>query len=160
VANILYPTRGGDNTYRNQDRVIDLVREQKAKLLLLYVSSVRFLDRFASPVPVDLVKSQLDEMGEFLLAMAQERAEKQSVKAETMVKRGAFLEVLREVIEEHEINVVILGRPTTETALTTTEYISEVAQFLAAKRGVEVLVVDEGEIVERYQPGQGPEESS
>jgi len=161
VTTILYPTRGGDNTYRNQDRVIDLARERQAELLLLYVSDVRFLDHFASPVPVDLVKAELDEMGEFLLAMAQERAEKRGVKAETMVKRGAFTDVLLEVIEKCEANVVTLGRPTTETAITTAEYISEVAQFLVARTGAAVLVIDEGVIVESYpSDDQGDEESA
>jgi nucleotide-binding universal stress UspA family protein len=155
VVNILYPTRGADHSYRNQDRVISLVREQEASLLFLYVSDVRFLDRFASPVPVELVKSQLDETGEFLLAMAQERAEKQEVKASTLVRRGAFLDVLQEVIQEHEIDTVVLGRPAEETAITAPGYIDEVAQSLAAESGVEVLIVDGGEIVQRFQPRQG-----
>lgn len=149
---ILYPTRGGDSSFRNQDRVITLAQERGAALMLLYVSNVRFLDRFAAPVPVELVEAELDEMGEFLLAMAQERVEKAGVQVTTAVRHGRFRAALKEIIEAHAVSTVVLGQPERETAITTREYIGEVARFLVDETGVEVLVVDQGEIVERYSP--------
>jgi hypothetical protein len=72
MTTILRPTRGGEASYPNQDRAIKLAKERDADLLLLYVANVHFLDRLAGPVIVD-VETELEEMGEFLLALAQER---------------------------------------------------------------------------------------
>ena len=150
MATILYPTRAGDGTYRNLDRAAELAREQNAELLLLYVSNVRFLDHFAAPVPVGLIEEELDELGEFLLAMAQERAEKSNIKVAAIVRHGAFRQALKDVIDEHGVAIVILGRPTHDTSNTTTEYISNAAQMLVSDLGVEVYVVDDGKFVEHY----------
>ena len=63
MSTILYPTRGGDSTYLNQDWVFELTREEGASLLLLYVSNVRFLDLLAGPARLDLMEAELDEFG-------------------------------------------------------------------------------------------------
>jgi hypothetical protein len=157
MANVLYPTRGADPTYRNQDGVIEYAREQGATLFFLYVSDVRFLDHFASPVPVDLVRAEIDEMGEFMLAMAQERAERKGVQAQTLVRSGEFLDVLSDVVRDLAVEVVILGRPARETAITTPEYIGNLARTLEADLEVEVLVVDDGEIVDPFAPDAMPD---
>lgn len=152
VANILYPTRGGDTTYRNQDRAAALAKERGETLLLLYISNVHFLDHTAGPVHMDLVQKELDELGEFLLALAQERAQNSGVKAETLVLHGEFRQALRQMIREYEIAAVVLGRPAHDKALTTVEYISQIAQSITKDLGVEAFVVHEGEFVEHYQP--------
>ncbi len=154
---ILYPTRGGDPSFRNQDRVIELAREREAVLLLLYVSNVSFLDRFAPRISVELVEAELDEMGEFLLAMAQERVEKAGLKATTAVRHGRFRPALKEIIQEYGVTTVVLGQPEQDTAITTHEYISQVAQFLVDETQVEVIVVERGEIVDSYAPNSREE---
>ena len=109
MTTILRPTRGGETSNPNQDRAIALAKERDADLLLLYVANVHFLDRLAGPVIVD-VETELEEMGEFLLALAQERAEKAGVRAKTLVLRGEFREALEQVIQEHEeVTTVVLG---------------------------------------------------
>ncbi|GMQ79340.1 MAG: hypothetical protein BMS9Abin02_1921 [Anaerolineae bacterium] len=152
MSTILYPTRGGDSTYLNQDWVFELARGKDASLLLLYVSNVSFLDLLAGPARLDLMEAELDELGEFLLAMAQERAETAGVTAGLVVRRGSFRDALQEVVLEHQVNIVILGYPSQETALTTHEYINSLAQFLQDECAVEVYVIDEGEIIEHYLP--------
>jgi nucleotide-binding universal stress UspA family protein len=150
VATILYPTRAGDSAHHNQDRAIAMARERKASLLLLYVSNVRFLDHLAGPAKVYLVEAELDELGEFMLAMVKDRAEKAGVQAEMVIRHGEFRQALMELIAEREITAAILGRPTHDTAITTLDYISEVARSLAAESGLEVFIIHEGEIVEQY----------
>ncbi|MGW8319696.1 MAG: universal stress protein [Candidatus Promineifilaceae bacterium] len=152
---ILYPTRAGDVTHRNQDRVIALAKERQAKLIFLYVSNVRFLDHIASPVPLDLVEEELDELGEFVLIMAQERAEKAGLAAEAVIRRGGFRDALKSVIGEYEVTTVVLGLPAEETAITTVDYIHDVADMLRDETGVEVLIIDQGEIVESFSDRGG-----
>jgi len=150
VATILHPTRGGESSYPNQDLAIALARERNDHLVLLYVSNVRFLNTIASPVPVDLVEAQLDELGEFMLAMAQERAEKAGVTTDMVVRHGMFNKALKDVIEEYGAGTIILGSPADDTAVTTTEYMQDLVQFLLAETNAEVIVVHGGQIVAEH----------
>jgi nucleotide-binding universal stress UspA family protein len=152
VTTILRPTRGGESSYANQDRAIALAKERDADLLLLYVANVHFLDRVAGPVIVD-VETELEEMGEFLLALAQERAEKAGVRAETVVLHGDFREALQQVIQEHEeITTAVLGSAAGGTGVTPPGYLEDLVQWFQTEYGIEVIVVDGGEIIEHHTP--------
>jgi nucleotide-binding universal stress UspA family protein len=152
MTTILRPTRGGEASYANQDRAVALAKDRDADLLLLYVSNVHFLDRVAGPVIVD-IEAELDEMGEFLLALAQERAEMAGVRAKTLVLRGQFREALRQVIQEHEeVTTVVLGSAAGGTGVTTPGYLEDLVQWCHTECGIEVIVVDGGEIIEHHEP--------
>ena len=152
MTTILRPTRGGESSNANQDRAIALAKERDADLLLLYVSNVHFLDRVAGPVLVDIA-AELDEMGEFLLAMAQERAEQAGVHAKSLVLRGVFREALAQVLKEHpEVTTVVLGAAVEGTSVTPAGYLEDLVRWCHAEHGVEVIVVHEGEIVEHLEP--------
>ena len=127
MSTILYPTRGGDTTYLNQDWVFELTREEGASFIFLYVSNVRFPDLLAEPARLGLMEAELDELGEFLLAVAQERAETAGVAAGTAVRRGSCRDALKEVLLEHQVATVVLGFPSQDTALTTHDYINSLA---------------------------------
>jgi nucleotide-binding universal stress UspA family protein len=157
MTTILYPTRGGDNTYANQDWVFEFAKELQARLLLLYVSNVRFLDTMRTPVSIDRVWKELDELGEFLLTMAQDRADKVGVTAEKALRHGSFRDALIEVINKENVSIVVLGRPAQYTAITTAVYIMGVAKKLTAETGVEVYLLHEGQVIEHIQPGSVPE---
>ena len=148
---ILCPTRGGKDSYANQDRAIAISKDRGCEVLFLYVTNVEFLGLTAAPKLID-VEHEMDEMGEFMLTMAQERAEKAGVKALTLVKRGQFRKVLAEVIEEHHIETVVLGSSAGGTGVVTGEYIQGLVDEISAKTGVEFIVVDQGEIVSTFKP--------
>jgi nucleotide-binding universal stress UspA family protein len=150
MKKILTPTRGGEASQPNQDRAIQIAKEQGAELNFLYIADVSFLDRLASPVLVDM-EAELSEMGEFVLAIAQERAAKQGVEAQALVRSGNFSEVLAEVIEEYDIDTLILGSPASEAALTTREYLTNLTEELGERFDLEILLLSEGEIVYEYK---------
>ena len=146
---ILCLTRGGRDSYPNQDRAIALAKERATGLLFLYVSNVQFLGLTASPVLVD-IETELDELGDFMLAMAKERAEKAGVQVVTTVRRGVFRRVIKDILKEYPIQTVVMGRPGLETGITTTEYINELVQEIGQESGVEFIVVHQGEIVNHF----------
>lgn len=151
MATILYPTRGGPSSYPNQDLAIALARERGARLIFLYVSDVRFLDRVASPVLVD-VEAELDELGEFMLTMAQDKAERAGVTADVAVRRGVFRDALKEMIAEHSVDTVIVGRSREDEGLTSHEYLEMLAELLQQEAGLqEMIIADEGEVVESFR---------
>ncbi len=144
MPTILYPTRGGRSSYPNQDYVFTLAREQNARLLLLYISNVEFLGLVARAKVVDL-ETELDHMGEFLLAMAQERAQQAGIQADILVRRGSFEQVLRQVIQEFEVDTVVLGAPSQETGVTTQEFMRSLSEKLAAETGASVHLIQDGQ---------------
>lgn len=148
---ILCPTRGGKGSYPNQDRAIAIAKERGAEVLFLYITNVQFLGLTAAPKLID-IENEMDEMGEFMLTMAQERAENASVNALTRVQRGQFREVLIDFIEEHRIDTAVLGSSAGGTGVITAEYIQELVDEISGKTGVEFIVVDQGEIVSTYKP--------
>lgn len=139
MATILCPTRGGEASYPTQDRAIRLARDRGAELIFLYVTDVRFLTKGSGAVVADL-EEELDDMGQFLLTMAQERAEKEGVTAARAVRRGSFREALLAEIEESAVETVVLGTPSGEDRLTTEEYLQNLAENLRTEVGVEVIL--------------------
>lgn len=145
---ILCPTRGGKSSIPNQQWAIRLAKERNARLIFLYVSDVRFLDNLSSPLLVD-VAHELDEMGEFLLAMARDRAIQAGVEAEILVRQGIFREALADVINEKAVDTVVIGKSSEGVGVTTERYLAILANTVREK-GVEMLVVEAGELVQRY----------
>ena len=148
MKTILAPTRGGERSFPNQDYAIRLAKERKARLIFLYINDVQFLNTVASPVIVDVAKDELEEMGEFLVAMARERALKGEVDAETLVKNGGFQEVLDEVIQDFEVTTLAMGTSNEETGVTTHGYMRDLSGELSEKYGIEVILLRNGEALE------------
>jgi nucleotide-binding universal stress UspA family protein len=148
MKTILAPTRGGERSFPNQDYAIQLAKDRRARLLFLYVNDVQFLNLVASPISVAVATDELEEMGEFLVAMARERAEKAGVEAETVVKNGVFRDVLEEAIREYEVDTLALGTSSEETGLTTQAYMRDLGEQFSRDFGVEVILLRDGEALE------------
>ena len=151
MAKILSPTRGGEPSYLNQDRAITIAKERKAKLIFLYISDVQFNHQVADPILED-VAAELEEIGEFLLSMAQERAAEAGLEVEAIVKSGHFREVLEMAIKELAVDTIILGSSQEDSSLTTTDYLRDLSTELAKNFSVEVILLRGGEILENIRP--------
>jgi nucleotide-binding universal stress UspA family protein len=148
---ILCPTRGGQASYPNQDRAIAIAKEREVEILFLYITNVEFLDHTPMAKVVDL-ESEMDEMGEFMLTMAQERAENRGVRARIAVRRGEFRDVLKDIVSEHEIQTIVLGSSAGGTGVVTPEFLHDLAEDISCTTGVEFIVVDQGKVVSTYKP--------
>lgn len=148
MKTILYTTRGGQTSYQNQDAVIKLAREEKAKLIFLYVSNVQFLEKCGHVSHTRVVEEELEDLGEFLLAMACERAEKAGWKAEAIVRQGVFLEAVNEVIREHQVDTFVIGAPGSTHAVTTTDFLQNLIQEIKETHQIEVLVIQDGHLID------------
>ncbi|MBN1967341.1 MAG: universal stress protein [Anaerolineae bacterium] len=139
ISTILCATRGGEASVRTQMRAIELARERGASLLFLYVADVRFLDRLSGTMVVD-VATELEHMGEFLLLMAKERAEKAGVEAATVVKRGEFRDALVSAAQEAEASLIVLGSPE-EGGHTQRDFLEALAASISEECGIETIIV-------------------
>jgi len=148
---ILCPTRGGRASYPNQDHAIALAKQRSVDLLFLYVTNVQFLGLTALPKVVD-IETELEEMGEFLLVMAQERAGKAGVKAFATVRSGVFRKVLKEVIQEYPVNTIVMGTSAQSTGVITPEFVKDLAAEISRDANVEFIILYEGEVVDTFRP--------
>jgi len=113
MTTILCATRGGEAGYRTQDHAIALAKEKDAELLFLYVIDLQFLDMIAAPIVVD-VEDEVNDMGEFLLLMAKERAAEQGVSARTVCHKGKVRKEIVKAVRKYKASYVVLGRPVDE----------------------------------------------
>ncbi len=143
---ILCSTRGGKDSYPNQDWAIEMAKERQAELVFLYVSNVQFLSTTARAKLVD-IETELDHMGDFLLTMAQERAQAAGVQARTSVQRGVFHEVLKHQIQEIGADVVVMGSSRRSTTPITTEYLEQIGEQISRETGVYFVVLTDGEVL-------------
>jgi nucleotide-binding universal stress UspA family protein len=111
MKKILCATRGGEASLRTQDKVIAMAKEEGATILFLYIVDVEFLRVTARGVRPDVVLAEMEHMGEFLLAMACERAAAQGVNAEICLRHGPLIEALESAAREEGADAIAFGRP-------------------------------------------------
>ncbi len=147
---ILSPTRGGEKSYPNQDFAIQLAKEMDAKLIFLYVSDVKFDNQLSTPVLIDLA-AELEDMGAFLLAMAQERASKSGIKADIVVRSGTFRELVETLIPQYEVSTLVLGSSNEDSGHTSNDYMQQLSQALADAHIIEVLLLRDGQLLNEFK---------
>ncbi len=141
MGKILCATRGGEASYRTQDAAIALAQERGDELLFLFVVDTRFLDKGRRAVRPDVVAEEMGHMGEFLLTMAQERAQKQGVAADYLLRRGRFRDELKAAAREEGVGLVVLGRPSGEESAFVPADLQAFAAEIEAETGVEAVIV-------------------
>ena len=143
MAKIICATRGGEASRSTEDYAIALAKERDAELVFLYVVETSFMDRIAAPVVVD-VGAQIEKLGDFLLAVVQERAAREGVQARVLHRHGRVREEIKNCILEEGADIVVLGRPRGEESIFAETGVSPFAEELERETGAEVILVGEG----------------
>jgi nucleotide-binding universal stress UspA family protein len=107
---ILCAARGGEASYRTQQAAIALAKERQDELVFLYVIDLSFLNKTAAPIVVD-IENELEQMGNFFLLMAKERAAEQGIDVRTLTRKGSVREEIIKTVQEEGATTVLLGRP-------------------------------------------------
>jgi nucleotide-binding universal stress UspA family protein len=141
MARILCATRGGEASYRTQDAAITLAQERGDELLFLFVVDVEFLRRTSRAVRPDVVKAEMEKMGEFLLAMAQERAQKQRVAADYVLRHGDLRPELMAAARELDVALVVLGKPAGKENAFALKDLEDFAAEIEAETGVQARII-------------------
>jgi nucleotide-binding universal stress UspA family protein len=141
MGKILCATRGGEASYRTQDAAIALAQERGDELRFLYVVDIRFLDRTARAVRPDVVTAEMEKLGEFLLAMAQERAQKHGVEADYILRHGDLREELTAAARESDVSLVVLGKPAGAESAFVPTGLEALAAEIEAETGTPVCIL-------------------
>jgi len=136
---ILCSTRGGPESYRNQDKAIAYAKDRGDSLLFLYVVDLHFLDKTAAPIVVD-VGEEVQEMGEFMLLIAKERAKEQGVEAKTISRIGEVREEIKKVAVEEDVSSVLFGQPSGEGSAFQLAELEEYAAEIERETGIETII--------------------
>jgi len=138
MAKILCAIRGGNESQRLQDIGIDLAKERGEGIVFLYVVNTEFLATASSALR-ESVTNEMEKLGDFLLLMAQERAKRQDVVAETILRHGYLQEEFEAAASAPEISRVLLGKPG-EGGFFSMKSLEAVAAEIEEKCQVEVLI--------------------
>jgi nucleotide-binding universal stress UspA family protein len=139
---IVCATQGGEVSRRTQEKAIALAEEQGAELIFLYVVDPSFV----GPVDDSLVEALKDEMarlGRALLRIAQARAHKQGLTAQTVVSHGSVQQSIIDYLRQVEASTLVIGTPRTGATSQsfTLEGIQNFVQSVRQETGVEAVVV-------------------
>jgi len=139
MGKILCATRGGEASWRTQDEAIKLAKKRGDELIFLYVADMSFLDKIAAPVVID-AGSSVERMGEFLLAMAQERAREKGLEVQVIIREGKTREEIKAAAKELEVDGVVLGLPA-EEGVFRKQALQAFAREIEEETGAEVVLV-------------------
>jgi hypothetical protein len=141
MKRILCATRGGEASRRTQDAVIAMAKEEGASILFLFVVDVEFLRLTARGVRPDVVLAEMEHMGEFLLAMACERAQAQGVEAEPCLRHGPLLDALESAAVEEKVDAVAFGRPVGPDSTFSLSDLERLCQRIEKDTGVKTFIL-------------------
>jgi len=141
MGKILCATRGGEASYRTQDKAIELALQRGDELVFLYVVNIEFLNKTAAPIVVD-VATEIERMGEFLLAMAQERAREAGVEASLITRKGDVRQQIKAAAVEESVDLVVLGRPADEASLFKLEALRAFAAEIEEETGIPAVILE------------------
>jgi nucleotide-binding universal stress UspA family protein len=140
MAKILCATRGGEASYRTQEAAIALAKERQCEIVFIYVVDLGFLDRTAAPIVVN-VENELDQMGNFFLIIAKEKAAAQGVVAHTITRQGSVREEIIQSVREEGATIVVLGRPAGDESAFQAASMEAFAKQIVAQTNAEAIVV-------------------
>ncbi|MBN1314876.1 MAG: universal stress protein [Anaerolineales bacterium] len=139
MRKILCATRGGEASYRTQDAVIERALEEDATILFLYVVDLEFLKHTSHGTRPHIVRQEMDRMGNFLLAMACERAANKGVTAHPILEHGKFDQALIQAAQEEKVTLIAFGRPAEESVFQMSG-LQELAQRIELETGVKTEI--------------------
>jgi nucleotide-binding universal stress UspA family protein len=120
-----------------------LAKQHNARLTYVYAVDIDFLRGSVGGMSTSLAGDGLERLGEHILSYVEELAQSQGVTPKKIVRRGAVLEVLKQVILEEKADLLILGhedRTFFEKALFKGEVEGHIEE-LKQQTGTEVTVI-------------------
>ena len=141
---IVCATRGGEASQVAQDLAIRLALQNGEELVFFYVADTAVLEHTSDTRPHEIARD-LSRMGEFILTIAQERAQEAGVQKATWVCRlGTMREELKAYLLETGAEKLVLGRPVAQGVeqVFTQTGLDEFAAELEADTGVQIILAD------------------
>ena len=134
---------GSESSQKAALEAARLAKEHQAVLTYVYAVDVKFLKGLTIELTPDFAEKTLEHLGGHILERAEESSDAQGVTPRKVIRSGAVLEVLKQVIGEEKADLLVLGheaRSFFEKILFGGE-VEDHVQELIKQTGVNVLVV-------------------
>ena len=134
---------GSEPSQKAAGEAARLAKENQAGLAYVYAVDVKFLKGLTIQLTPDFAEKTLEHLGGHILERAEATAQAQGVTPRKIIRSGAVLEVLKQVIAEEKADLLGLGhedRSFFEKILFGGE-VEDHVQELIKQTGVNVLVV-------------------
>jgi nucleotide-binding universal stress UspA family protein len=141
MGKILCATRGGEASLLTQQAAIELAKQNGDELVFVYIYDVEFLSHARYVLRSDVVEDAMDNMAEFLMTMAVERAGKAGVTARYIIRHGQIDEQLIEAAIDEKATLVVLGKPADDEGRFDAERLAELVARLREATGIEFRVL-------------------
>ncbi len=113
MSGIVCAVRGGPDSQSTMQKAISLALEVDLPLYFLYVVNLDFLSHTQS-ARISTITEELNQMGEFILLSAQEKAQSKGVQAQGVVRHGNVREEIVNFAKEISADYVVIGLPVGE----------------------------------------------
>ncbi len=144
TTRIICATRGGKDSQLTHQCAIRLATEQNAEVLFLYVFDLNALHRMATPIVIN-PEAQVKQMLHFLQTTAQGQAQQAGVPARVIVRTGSLIEQIRELAEEENASLVVLGASSENRGLFEERALASFAVEIERITGVTVHIAGMGD---------------
>jgi nucleotide-binding universal stress UspA family protein len=141
MPGIICAIRGGPDSQPTIEKAISLAKEVSLPLYFLYVVNLDFLSHTQSS-RVSTISEEMGEMGEFILLIAQQKASKQGITAEGVVRHGKVREEIINLSKELTADYVVLGLPLgqEEADIFAVDRIKEFGRAIEEETGASVVL--------------------
>ena len=109
IQKILVPTDGSDHSTRAAEYAISIAKVQKAQITIVYVVDEIVIDQFSKPAERECIESELKDDGKRFVNFAVGLAEKEGVKATSMLVRGRPFEQIVNIAKGMNIDLIVMG---------------------------------------------------
>jgi nucleotide-binding universal stress UspA family protein len=141
MSGIVCAVRGGPDSKPTINKSIELAKLTDLTIHFLYVVDLDFLTHSSSS-RVATITTEMDQMGEFILLVAQEKAESQNITADGSVRHGIVRDEIISFCREIQADYVILGQPHTrrEENVFTRDLLQKFVERVEEESGTKVVL--------------------
>jgi nucleotide-binding universal stress UspA family protein len=118
-----------------------MAKDEGSSIIFLYVVDVEFLRYTARGVRPDVVSTEMEHMGEFLLALAVELAASQGVEAEMVLRHGRLPDALKSAARDVNADAIAFGRPAGVDSSFSLDDLEALAATIEEETGIKTFVV-------------------
>lgn len=137
---IVCATRGGEGSRAVQLRAVEKASSEEHKLIFLYVVDVQVVGEFDENLQ-KAVSAEFHWLGQSLLHIARQRAERAGINAEIAIRDGAVKEEIERFLRESGASLLMLGTPRGTSPTFGDDTIEQFAKAIEEDVGVPVELV-------------------
>jgi len=107
---ILVPTDGSDSSTEGARQAIRFAERNDATLHVLYAMDMGDADFVAVPSDIEETRTRLEQKGQNYVTEIENMASDSGVPCETTVVSDTPVEAIRDYVDEHDIDLVVMGK--------------------------------------------------